>query len=240
VRQLLGPGRKDESGDFSKGAGLDNRAVGKLTKILTGMILDTINAVSPANNISAYGRNDDERTTNIVRSAFRPREGKDVIRELRDTLIEGDTTPSEAFFRGLDELSEIANLVGAAGYSFDRIRIDPSVVRGLEYYTGAVFEAELLFEIPNEKGQPVVFGSVGGGGRYDGLIGRFRGEDVPATGFSIGVSRLPRSASSTVPTKPVRWWCWSWTGNGPATTRRWFRRSEMPGFQRRCTSAIPA
>jgi histidyl-tRNA synthetase len=64
------------------------------------------------------------------------------------------------------------------------------VVRGLEYYTGPVFEAELLFEIPNEKGQPVVFGSVGGGGRYDGLIGRFRGEDTPATGFSIGVSRL--------------------------------------------------
>ena len=64
------------------------------------------------------------------------------------------------------------------------------MVRGLEYYTGPVFEAELTFEVPNEKGQPVVFGSVGGGGRYDGLVGRFRGEDVPATGFSIGVSRL--------------------------------------------------
>ena len=63
-------------------------------------------------------------------------------------------------------------------------------MRGLEYYTGPVFEAELTFEVPNEKGQPVVFGSVGGGGRYDGLVGRFRGEDVPATGFSIGVSRL--------------------------------------------------
>ena len=68
--------------------------------------------------------------------------------------------------------------------------IDPSVVRGLEYYTGPVFEAELLFQIPNEKGQPVVFGSVGGGGRYDGLVGRFMKDDVPATGFSIGVSRL--------------------------------------------------
>ena len=63
-------------------------------------------------------------------------------------------------------------------------------MRGLEYYTGPVFEAELLFEVPNEKGEHVVFGSVGGGGRYDGLVGRFRGEDVPATGFSIGVSRL--------------------------------------------------
>jgi histidyl-tRNA synthetase len=69
-------------------------------------------------------------------------------------------------------------------------------VRGLEYYTGAVFEAELLAEIPNEKGQPVVFGSVGGGGRYDGLVGRFVKENVPATGFSIGVSRLQAALSA--------------------------------------------
>ena len=78
----------------------------------------------------------------------------------------------------------------AAGYGPDRIRIDQSVVRGLEYYTGPVYEAELLAEIPNEDGQIVRFGSVGGGGRYDGLVSRFRGEPVPATGFSIGVSRL--------------------------------------------------
>src|SRR6185312_1291603 len=75
-------------------------------------------------------------------------------------------------------------------YGPDRIRIDPSVVRGLEYYTGPVYEAELLAEIPNEDGVVVRFGSVGGGGRYDGLVSRFRGEPVPATGFSIGVSRL--------------------------------------------------
>ena len=71
-----------------------------------------------------------------------------------------------------------------------RIRIDPSVVRGLEYYTGPVFEAELTFETPGEDGRPIRFGSVGGGGRYDGLVARFRAEPVPATGFSIGVSRL--------------------------------------------------
>jgi histidyl-tRNA synthetase len=81
-------------------------------------------------------------------------------------------------------------LVYAAGYREDRVLIDPSVVRGLEYYTGPVYEAELLAEIPNEDGQIVRFGSVGGGGRYDGLVSRFRGEPVPATGFSIGVSRL--------------------------------------------------
>ncbi len=67
---------------------------------------------------------------------------------------------------------------------------DRTVVRGLEYYTGPVFEVELTFEIKDEKGRPVRFGSVGGGGRYDGLVSRFRGEPVPATGFSIGVSRL--------------------------------------------------
>ena len=81
-------------------------------------------------------------------------------------------------------------LCEAAGYGNDRIRIDPSVVRGLEYYTGPVYEVELTFETKDEKGRPVRFGSVGGGGRYDGLVSRFRGEPVPATGFSIGVSRL--------------------------------------------------
>ena len=91
---------------------------------------------------------------------------------------------------GFTELKTIKSLVRAAGYDEDRIKIDPSVVRGLEYYTGPVYEAELLAEIPNEDGKIVRFGSVGGGGRYDGLVSRFRGEPVPATGFSIGVSRL--------------------------------------------------
>jgi histidyl-tRNA synthetase len=88
-----------------------------------------------------------------------------------------------------DELDLIADLIDSAGYS-DRIRIDPSVVRGLEYYTGPVYEAELTFPVVNEDGETVRFGSVAGGGRYDGLVSRFRGEPVPATGFSIGVSRL--------------------------------------------------
>jgi histidyl-tRNA synthetase len=87
-------------------------------------------------------------------------------------------------------LEELSALCQAAGYDVDRITVDASVVRGLEYYTGAVYEAELTFTVTNDDGQPVRFGSVGGGGRYDGLIGRFRPEPVPATGFSIGVSRL--------------------------------------------------
>ena len=72
----------------------------------------------------------------------------------------------------------------------NQIKIDPSVVRGLEYYTGPVFEAELTFQVNGDDGKPVRFGSVGGGGRYDGLVERFLGQKVPATGFSIGVSRL--------------------------------------------------
>ncbi|MCI2394281.1 histidine--tRNA ligase [Aliiroseovarius sediminis] len=91
---------------------------------------------------------------------------------------------------GVAELEEIATLLAAQGYSSDRIEIDPSVVRGLGYYTGPVFEAELTFEILDEKGRPRQFGSVAGGGRYDDLVKRFTGQAVPATGVSIGVDRL--------------------------------------------------
>jgi histidyl-tRNA synthetase len=80
-------------------------------------------------------------------------------------------------------------LVRVNGYGHNQIVIDPSVVRGLEYYTGPVFEIDLTFSTGGKDGSPR-FGSVGGGGRYDGLVSRFRGEVVPATGFSIGVSRL--------------------------------------------------
>jgi len=91
---------------------------------------------------------------------------------------------------GVDELEQIATLLDAGGYGTDRALIDPSVVRGLGYYTGPVFEAELTFEIMDEKGRPRQFGSVAGGGRYDDLVKRFTGQEVPATGVSIGVDRL--------------------------------------------------
>ena len=148
VRMLLGPGRKDESGDFTKGAGLDETQCDRVLAIL--------NATAATNAATV------ERLANEFAS-----------------------TPIGA--EGAEELRAIAALcVGQE----DRIKIDPSVVRGLEYYTGPVFEAELTFGVKDEKGHPVRFGSVGGGGRYDGLVGRFRSEPVPATGFSIGVSRL--------------------------------------------------
>ena len=97
---------------------------------------------------------------------------------------------SDVGLKGIDELSQIGDLLLAQGYDSDRITLDPSVVRGLGYYTGPVFEAELTFEVLDEKGRKRQFGSVAGGGRYDDLVKRFTGQEVPATGVSIGVDRL--------------------------------------------------
>ncbi|WP_460449176.1 histidine--tRNA ligase [Alsobacter sp. SYSU BS001988] len=151
VRALLGPGRMDPSGDFTKGAGLPEDAIAR--------VLDFTSASRGA--------------------------AADTIAALRDVV--GDAARGA---EGVSELADIAALVTAGGYDDGRVIIDPSVVRGLEYYTGPVYEAELTFEVKDEDGRPVRFGSVAGGGRYDGLVARFRGEPVPATGFSIGVSRL--------------------------------------------------
>ncbi|HEX2840825.1 histidine--tRNA ligase [Hyphomicrobium sp.] len=151
VAELLGKGRKDESGDFTKGAGLEAPAIEKVLAFVGAGTKDgcaTLEAIEP--------------------------------------LVSG----GEGGSQGLSELRDINALVTAAGYGPDRILVDPSVVRGLEYYTGPVFEAELLIPAKDEKGNPVRFGSVGGGGRYDDLVARFTGQKVPATGFSIGVSRL--------------------------------------------------
>ena len=89
-----------------------------------------------------------------------------------------------------DRLVDMFSILRASSYDVDRVIFDPYCVRGLEYYTGAVYECELTFPVTNERGETVTFGSVAGGGRYDGLVKRFTGQDVPATGFSIGVSRL--------------------------------------------------
>ena len=108
-----------------------------------------------------------------------------VVSYLR-TLVGQSPTGKE----GVDELETIVHLLNEQGYGADRIALDPGVVRGLGYYTGPVFEAELTFEILDEKGRKRQFGSVAGGGRYDDLVKRFTGQAVPATGVSIGVDRL--------------------------------------------------
>jgi histidyl-tRNA synthetase len=152
VRQLLGKGRKDESGDFTKGADLNAVQVEHVMAVLLNQPYAQLGSSST-----------------IPAEAF---------------------TKNETYQSGFAELDQIHNLVTDSGYQSDRIRIDPSVVRGLEYYTGPVFECELLMEAKDEKGNLVRFGSVGGGGRYDDLVARFTGQSVPATGFSRGVSRL--------------------------------------------------
>ena len=151
VRLLLGEGRKDESGDFTKGAGL-NAAGAEAVLAFVGAGLS--------------GRSDTlDQIANIIGGS-----------------AEGDA--------GLAELAAIDKALTSLGVGVERAAFDPSIVRGLEYYTGAVFEAELLLKTKDEKGRGVRFGSIGGGGRYDDLVARFTGEQVPATGFSFGVSRL--------------------------------------------------
>ena len=97
---------------------------------------------------------------------------------------------SEQGREGVAELETIAEFLDSQGYRAPLTEIDPSVVRGLAYYTGPVYEAELTFAITDEKGQKRQFGSVAGGGRYDDLVMRFTGQRTPATGVSIGVDRL--------------------------------------------------
>jgi len=169
VRALLGSGRKDESGDFTKGAGLETDQVARLTEFVEM-------AVQTSSDIAAGKGSSSLKSENIDQDAFMiPKEG---------SFYTGSA------IEGWNELEGIRGLVRQAGFAVDQIRIDPSVVRGLEYYTGPVFEAEITIPVVNEDGQTVRFGSVGGGGRYDGLVERFIGQKVPATGFSIGVSRL--------------------------------------------------
>ncbi|MEL7165596.1 MAG: histidine--tRNA ligase [Pseudomonadota bacterium] len=158
VRALLGAGRKDESGDFTAGAGLSDADAAKVMAFMEALGADNATTVA---NLAA--------------------------------LVQG----SEIGAKGVAELQEIEALLSSQGYGPDRIIIDPSVVRGLGYYTGPVYEAELTFDVQNDKGQTVQFGSVAGGGRYDDLVKRFTGQEVPATGVSIGVDRLLAALRAT-------------------------------------------
>jgi histidyl-tRNA synthetase len=177
VKQLLGEGRKDESGDFTKGAGLATEQS------------DVIHDFLAASNQIHF-----EPTAQLRHFAFEDEhvneEGWAFSNLNTITGLSAFVGDSKSGQQAISELEEIFELLPKIGYGSKRIRFDPSVVRGLEYYTGPVYEVELTLETKDEKGRPVRFGSVGGGGRYDGLVSRFRGEPVPATGFSIGVSRL--------------------------------------------------
>jgi histidyl-tRNA synthetase len=128
VKKLLGKGRKDKSGDFTKGANLTSKNIDLIEK------------------------------------------------ELKKTTPE------------TEDLKEIFKIF--KNYNFDNFQFDPSVIRGLEYYTGPIFEVNLKFDVKNEKGKAIQFGSIGGGGRYDNLVNNFGNYDAPATGISVGLDRL--------------------------------------------------
>jgi len=185
VKLLLGDGRKDESGDFTKGAGVPPE--------MASGILEFLDSSSVVNYDPA------RFSSSELKGTIGDVEGVRLMRiEPKSFVAAGiDLMANQNYAHGWAELSAMKSLFASAGYDSDRIKIDPSVVRGLEYYTGPVFEIELTFPVTNEKGQEVVFGSVGGGGRYDGLVSRFRKEPVPATGFSIGVSRLAHALKLT-------------------------------------------
>ena len=152
VRELLGRGRKDKSGDFTKGADLSNEQIDLVVNFL----------------------NQGEECKKVSR--------ENALLNLNKTFCE-----SEEFEEAIGELNSISSILDDLGYSEEKIAIDPSVVRGLGYYTGPIYEADLVFPKNEELNN---FGSVGGGGRYDNLVDRLKGVKVPATGISIGVSRL--------------------------------------------------
>jgi len=128
IKQLLGSGRKDKSGDFTKGANLNLKSI---------------------------------------------------------ETIENELRKEKPLTEDLKYLIKIFK-----DYNFNNYETDPSIIRGLEYYTGIIFEVNLKFDVKNSKGQVIQFGSVGGGGRYDNLINNFGNYDTPATGISIGLDRL--------------------------------------------------
>ncbi|MNK30703.1 Histidine--tRNA ligase [compost metagenome] len=155
MRALLGEGRLDESGDYTKGARLPAAVIGAVEAFL-------VSAETPG--LSRAG--------------------------VLDAVANAGAALGAAGEAALAELSAIDRALTAMRVGEAEVTFDPTIVRGLEYYTGAVFEAELLLDTKDDKGRAVRFGSIGGGGRYDDLVARFTGQSVPATGFSFGVSRL--------------------------------------------------
>jgi len=190
VRALLGYGRKDESGDFTKGAGLEEQGIETILGFVSPNAFLSSNAIEE----SSLKRPTGHSTSKSV-ALWEPADNS-VSRyniHLDTSLILNNWSnlvwSSEIGQKGVEELDTMHSLLKKVGYE-KRVTFDASVVRGLEYYTGPVFEAELDSPITDERGQTIRLGSIISGGRYDGLVERFTGQKVPATGISIGVSRL--------------------------------------------------
>jgi histidyl-tRNA synthetase len=214
VRKLLGSGRWDGGeegkGDFTPGADLSNEQMELIFQVAGGHYesWERIDAENlpvtddeifvTAQQLAVRLRRDDVLGP-VGQSGNYFLSNRAAIAQRRNLLSNSPTA-----MQGLNELDEIINVAQSSGYGSRRIQVASEVVRGLEYYTGPVYEVELLLDAKDEKGRSVRFGSVGGGGRYDGLVSRFRGEPVPATGFSVGVSRLQTALTllGALDTKP--------------------------------------
>jgi histidyl-tRNA synthetase len=215
VAALLGPGRKDESGDVTKGANLGAESIKKVENFLFAY---DIPRYEPLGQSARFVPGDEQRD-----DGGWPYSNENTIAGL-GAVLEG-TRSGEA---ALTELDTLFKCTSAAGYGSLRVRFDASVVRGLEYYTGPVFEAEITIPVVSEDGQTVRFGSVGGGGRYDGLVERFLGQKVPATGFSIGVSRLQAALAAINKDKPA-------ASEGPVVVLV-MDKGELPRYQKMAQS----
>ena len=208
VKALLGSGRKDESGDFTKGVGLQPNQVNQIASLFDwrrrlerpqdfGVVYSDPSLFPEENEVGSFV----------------------LLKTLNAWLA-----PETGWHPALVDLVQFTRLIRAGGYDDGRIVIDPSVVRGLEYYTGPVFEAEITVPVVNEDGQTVRFGSIGGGGRYDDLVARFTGQKVPATGFSIGVSRLQAALAALNKDKPA-------PSDGPVVVLV-MDKAELPRYQK--------
>jgi histidyl-tRNA synthetase len=189
VRRLLGVGRKDESGDFTKGAELHPKQIQAIIDFFSGEGQTWADSTKYKAPTQDEWYKTGEEITKLTKLPAEPDGQYFYFNSQLLTYWFDVVGKTKVGDEGVSELRSILTLMESAGYGSKRFRISGETVRGLEYYTGPVFEVELTFSTDSKDGSPR-FGSVGGGGRYDGLVSRFRGEPVPATGFSIGVSRL--------------------------------------------------
>ncbi len=164
VRALLGAGREDDSGDFTPGAELTAAQIEKVDLFFT--------ATDRLQNRMAASNDGGAANSAVVGG------------------LQGEFDELPRVVEAVGAVGELIAMLEAMGLPERSFAFDTAIVRGLGYYTGPVFEAELLLTVADAKGRPVRVGSIGGGGRYDDLVSRFKGQAIPATGFSFGVSRF--------------------------------------------------
>ena len=199
---LLGEGRKDESGDFTKGAGLGDADIGRLLDFLQPKFPFDILVLRDGRRIHEQDPEADTISeSDIVRKESSNLSTVNSLRKLFD---------EPTYQSGLDELEQIAKLAASSDYPQTVICIDPSVVRGLEYYTGPVYEVELTFEIKDDKGRRCASARSAAADAMTAscrvsAASRCRRPASPSASRACR-RRSPRSASSAKNARPARWW----------------------------------